>query len=76
MNIIFNLQKITANSLKIEQCPEKIKRLELIQILLSDKDCFFKIDVNTACSMISELGFNKNETINIYKELISIRNFV
>lgn len=53
----------------------KKKKFSLIKNILNDKDWVFKIDANTACSIIKDLGFNREETINIYQELISSKNF-
>ena len=54
---------------------EKKIRLELIKNILKDDQCFFKIDVDTAYKIIRDLGFSHEETIGIYKELISSKNF-
>lgn len=51
------------------------EKFNLIKNILNDKDWVFKIDTNTACSIIKDLGFSREETINIYQELISSKNF-
>lgn len=47
----------------------------LIKDILNVKEWYFKIDANTACTIIKDLGFNREEAINIYQELISSKNF-
>ena len=51
------------------------QKFELIKNILSDDDCFFKMDIDTACNIIKDLGFNKEDTIKIYKELINSKYF-
>lgn len=50
-------------------------KYELIKKIISDDKCFFKLDANTACTIISDLGFSREDTINIYKELINSKNY-
>lgn len=52
----------------------KKKKFSLIKNILNDKDWVFKIDANTACNIIKDLGFDREEAINIYQELISSKN--
>lgn len=58
-----------------EMDDDKKKKFLLIKNIFQDKEWFLKIDANTACTIIKDLGFNREETINIYQELISSKNF-
>ena len=58
-----------------EMDDDKKKKFLLIKNIFQDKEWFLKIDANTSYTIIKDLGFNREETINIYQELISSKNF-
>lgn len=61
--------------LEKEQNETEKTKYNLIKKILEDKDCFFKLDAETSYSIIRDLGFDKKETLEIYQELISQKNF-
>lgn len=74
--MIEKLRKITKILLKNKTITvDYRKRLELINKLLDDDTCFFKIDIETAYNIIRDLGFTEEESFDIYKKLISSKNF-
>lgn len=48
----------------------------LIQKLLKDKDCFLKMDIETAFSLLSDLKIPKEDLKRVYSELIDAKNYV
>lgn len=70
------LQTIVSKLLQLKELSEdKRKRFEIIQRLLEDEQCFFKIDTDTAYSILNDLGFSFEEATDIYKELINSKNY-
>lgn len=47
-----------------------LKRHKLIKGLLLEKNCFLKMDINTAFSILSDLRIPKDQIENVYKKLI------
>lgn len=54
---------------------ERRSRIILIDKLLQDENCFYKVDMDTAYNMLRDLGFSKDDAIKIYKELIDSRYY-
>lgn len=50
------------------------QRYILIRKMLNEDDLFFKININTAYNILKDLGFNKEDSLNIYQELINSKN--
>lgn len=73
--MLSKLRNIVNIFLERELSSKEKEKYELIKTILSEDDCFFKIDADTACNIIKDLGFNKEETIEIYKELINSKYF-
>ena len=69
------LYNIVSILIEKEQNPKEKAKYNLIKQILKDKDCFFKLDAETSCTIIRDLGFDKKETLDIYQELISQKNF-
>lgn len=55
---------------------EDLKKQLLIQKLLKDKECFFKMDVQTAFSLLSDLKIPNEYLKKVYSELIDVKNYV
>ena len=63
----------------IELCDEKLKnatsqdlkKFESIKKILSHEDCFDKIQFEVAYNILIDLGFKKNEAMDLYKKLIA-----
>lgn len=52
----------------------KDKKYELIYNILKDEDCFKKMNIKTAYSILYDLGFKENEIKQIYNEIIFEKN--
>lgn len=53
-----------------EHKPETVKKQKIIQQILSDKDCFKKMDIEIAYMILEDLKIPREEMKNIYKQLI------
>lgn len=51
--------------------PEELKKQELIKKILSEKDCFLKMDIETAYQILEDLKIPQDKMRNIYLELIN-----
>ena len=45
-------------------------KYELINNILNDKDCFKKMNIKTAYSILSDLGLKDNEIDKVYNQII------
>ena len=63
-----NIQKLREINDKLIEKDEKYKKISL---LLEYDDCFFKISLETAYQILSDLGFSDEELPKIYSKLIS-----
>ena len=54
---------------------ERRSRIILIDKLLQDDNCFYKIDMDTAYNILRDLDFSNDDAIKIYKELIDSRYY-
>lgn len=48
---------------------------QLIKKLLMDEDCFFKVGIDDAYSILLDLGYNEKELKEIYMNLVSYKSF-
>lgn len=55
--------------------PREKEKIEIIKKLLEEDACFYKIDSDTALSILRDLGFSKEKSKEIYKELISSKYY-
>lgn len=55
---------------------ENLKKQLLIQKLLNDKECFLKMNVQTAFSLLSDLKIPNEDLKKVYSELIDVKNYV
>lgn len=69
------LQQLTKNKILNEKNTVKKQKLEIISKIIADDNCFFKIDVDTALSILKDLDFTKKESLEIYKQLLSDENY-
>lgn len=51
--------------------PEELKKQETIKKILSEKDCFLKMDMETAYQILEDLKIPQDKMRNIYLELIN-----
>ena len=50
-----------------------LKKHMLIKTILSDKDCFTKLQMLDCVNILVDLGYSKEEAINEYKKLIAFK---
>lgn len=74
MKILMNL-RLAANK-KLELCSvnEKQKYILINEILKND-DCFFKISISTAYAILKDLDISDDEIDIVYRNLISQESF-
>lgn len=69
------LRKINLELIDNEELSqENLEKQLLIRKILSDKDCFFKISIETAYSILRDLGIRKDKLKEVYSELIDYTN--
>ncbi len=51
-----------------------LKKHMLIKTILSDKDCFTKLQMLDCVNILVDLGYSKEEAINEYEKLIAFKN--
>ncbi len=51
-----------------------LKKYKLIQKILSDDKCFFKMEIEYAYSILRDLGIPENDLKKVYMELIDAKN--
>lgn len=77
--MINNLRKkneLLIKKFKLEKNKDLEAKHNVIATLLSNDDCFLKIDINTALTVLNDLEYSKEQCLKIYKDLISIDKFV
>lgn len=52
----------------------ELKKQKLIKQLLSDNNCFFKINIETSYSILKDLNFKDEDLKDIYQKLIDSKN--
>jgi len=67
------LRKITEIMINKNKNSKELEKYILIQKILNDNNCFPKIDIETAYSILRDLNFEEEELKNIYKELINVK---
>lgn len=53
---------------------EELKKQELIKKILQEKNCFSKMDIDTAYQIFADLQIPREKMKNIYVELINPEN--
>ena len=71
--IVENKLKVLADANTIEDL-EELKKYRLIEELLKDDACFFKINSSIAYSILIELGIDN--PLDYYKKLISYKEYI
>lgn len=58
-----------------EQCESlkenDVRKYSLIESILKDDMCFFKMSIETSYSILTDLGYNKEELKKVYLKLIN-----
>ena len=75
INTLRKQNETLLNKFKLEGNKELESKHTLISTLLSHDNCFFKLPMDTAINILFDLGYNKQESLDVYKKLISIENF-
>ena len=53
---------------------KKLKKHKIIQKILNDDKCFFKMEIEYAYSILRDLGINEKDLKQVYMELINPKN--
>ena len=64
-----------SNILYLKKINRSYKRNEIIQNILNDETCFFKMNKNAAYMVLHDIGIVDNQIDTIYKKLISYDEF-
>lgn len=68
MELLENLRKIVKR--KISLCNiEDLKKYKMIEELLKEDDCFFRMKKDTAYALLEDLDFLKKELPSLYRQL-------
>ena len=62
------MKDIELRLLKLKE--ENLKKYELIKKIINSDNWFLKLDIDTFVNILNELGYDKEEALNIYKKLI------
>ncbi len=68
--MIYKLRELTEKQLHREENQDTKEKLFLIKEILKNDDCFMKITIDTAIAILNDLGFEKSQALEIYKEII------
>lgn len=70
------LVQVNNNIINQTNDEEKKKKHILIKKILDDKQCFFKMDIETSYAILRELNVPEESIKNIYSNLIDSSNLV
>lgn len=70
------LVEVNNNIINQTNDEEKKKKHLLIKKILDDKQCFFKMDIETSYALLRELNVPEENIKNIYSNLIDPSNLV
>lgn len=73
--MIERLRKITSGLIKLNKNSENEEKYLLIEKILKDEKCFFKMDIETSFSILRDLQIKEEDISKIYKELIDPRYY-
>ena len=59
---------------KYQNDTESFEKQLLIKKILSDKECFFKMSIETAYAILKDLGIAKDKLKEVYSELIDYKS--
>ena len=51
-------------------------KLSLIRKILNDEGCFFKMTMSDALNILSDLKYSRDESLRIYKEMVSSQEYL
>lgn len=54
---------------------ELLNKYQLIAKILSEDDCFFKMDIKTSYAILKDLGIKDDNIKEVYSNLIDINNY-
>jgi hypothetical protein len=75
LNTLRNKNNVLLKKFKLENNKPLEEKHNLIATLLSHNNCFFKLPMDIAFNILSDLGYNNQQCLEIYKQLVSIDNF-
>lgn len=71
MNLIDQIRDTCHKKLNIEHS----EKLAIIYEILKDDDCFFNMKIETALSILHDLGYSAFEAKSLYYELVSLDSY-
>ena len=73
--MIEKLREVNDKLIKLNVNDEKnLKKYKLIQKILKDDKCFFKMKIEYAYSILRDLGIKEQDLKKVYLELINSKN--
>lgn len=71
MNLMDQIRDTCHKKLNIEHS----EKLTIIYEILKDDDCFFNMKIETALSILHDLGYSTFEAKDLYYELVSLDSY-
>ena len=75
INFLKEKNKTLIENYSNENNQKMLKKQLMISSLLQDNSCFFKLPMETSIALLLDLGFKKEESMDIYKKLTSFEEF-
>ena len=70
------LDKLREQVLELmEQKDENFNKYSIINDILKNNECFLEMDIDTAVSILKDLGYSYDDSIRIYTYLAGIDNY-
>ena len=70
------LDKLREQVLELmEQKDENFNKYSIISDILKNNECFLEMDIDTAVSILKDLGYSYDDSIRIYTYLVGIDNY-
>lgn len=73
--MIEKLRKINQNLITINANKSSLEKYLLIEKILRDEKCFFKMDISYAYAILRDLEIEEKDLKMVYMELIDKKNF-
>ena len=70
-----NIKDLVIKKKKLIETEEDMEKISVIEELLLDESCFFKMDIETAIGILDFLGVSEDNIMDYYYSLISFENF-
>lgn len=71
MNLIEQIRECSSKKLNTEHS----EKYRIINEILQSDDCFFNMKIETALSILNDLGYSNSDAIKLYYDLISLDSY-